>query len=951
MPMKPLHSRLLIVSDAVTATQVVNFVRPFAGAFGKASGAMTLLSAKDLAGLDAGQLAALWEKLDPTAVILSRYSGGAHQCLVDLARPGRTPLVFHIDDDLLAVPKSLGAAKHAHYNTPARLHNLRSAMDACDVVYASTPALSARLQTVHRISRPVITAKIACGVDPARITLARPRPAPVMGYMATATHARDFELALPGVMTALARHEQLTFEIFGGLQPPQVLLETFGRRVICHDPIDDYDAFLERLASLGWWLGLAPLANTPFNACKTDIKWLEYGFAGVPMLASNLEPYRRCSRNGAGLMTPDDGRWADLISTVLQSRRLREDVASRARARVIESYNLERLKRQVEEVLDQAAEVASRRAVPPPSTTRPIAEEPMRPPRPVGPRSGEYERWVAAFDSPTEFDHRRLRDRLAGIGAAVPMVTVILLGADRAASEDLDRSVASLMGQIYPNWELLSGSALASLAVSDQRIRSVAGAEDLGELTGQAKGAYVTFLQAGDSMALHALGSLVLKAEDAPPGQPFCFIYSDEDELDEALRRSRPSFKSEWSLDLFLSDDYACRMLLAPAGPVLRMAEGSLSFSSVYALLLRLVAAGGPLRVGHVPFVLYHRLGRAEPDPAETAAQLRAVESYLHGESAPEEAARVELTSAGGRRILWPMPAAPPLVSLVIPTRDRTPLVRNCLAGLLNNTSYPNLEVLLVDNDSSENDSLTYFSDMAVTERVRIFYYQGAFNYSAINNFGARQARGSLIGLLNNDLEVTHPDWLSEMVRQALRPEVGAVGPILHYGDGAVQHAGVILGVGGVASHIFKRQPLNSPGYMSRMQSAQDLSAVTGACLVSRMDVWDSVGGLDESLPVAFNDVDLCLRIRAAGYKVIWTPFAQLVHLESASRGEDVSTEKRARLDRDSALMKARWGDVLLADPYFSPNLSLDSVECRPAFPPRVTWPWWAENARLEQVS
>lgn len=238
------------------------------------------------------------------------------------------------------------------------------------------------------------------------------------------------------------------------------------------------------------------------------------------------------------------------------------------------------------------------------------------------------------------------------------------------------------------------------------------------------------------------------------------------------------------------------------------------------------------------------------------------------------------------------------------------------------------------------NQTPYYLNSLAADKRVRVLRYPGEFNYSAINNFGVAQARGTIVGLLNNDLRIIESDWLREMASQALRPEVGAVGAMLFYGDGPVQHAGVVLGIGGVASHIFKRQPPDSTGYHWRMGLAQDLSAVTAACLLTRRDVWQRVGGLDEDFRIAYNDIDLCLRIRRTGYRVVWTPFARLDHLESATRGQEDDPVKRARFEGEKKLMQERWGDALREDPFFNPNLSLASVECRPAFPPRVRRPW-----------
>jgi GT2 family glycosyltransferase len=217
----------------------------------------------------------------------------------------------------------------------------------------------------------------------------------------------------------------------------------------------------------------------------------------------------------------------------------------------------------------------------------------------------------------------------------------------------------------------------------------------------------------------------------------------------------------------------------------------------------------------------------------------------------------------------------------------------------------------------------------------------GPFNYSAINNQAVAQASGTLIGLMNNDLKVLDPDWLGEMVSNAVRPDVGIVGAKLLHGDGTVQHAGVTLGIG-LASHIYKSSPGSAEGRQKRLTLPQDVSAVTAACLLMRREVWDEVGGLDEEFPVAYNDVDLCLKVKAAGYRIVWTPDAVVYHLESQSRGKDVSPEKRERLNQDKSRLIDRWGKLLETDPFHNPNFSASHVDARLAFPSRVTAPWQA---------
>ena len=280
-------------------------------------------------------------------------------------------------------------------------------------------------------------------------------------------------------------------------------------------------------------------------------------------------------------------------------------------------------------------------------------------------------------------------------------------------------------------------------------------------------------------------------------------------------------------------------------------------------------------------------------------------------------------------------------MSLVVATRDRAELLRHAVEGILARTDYDPLELIVVDNQSREPEALSYLDEIGRDARVRVVRYDAPFNYSAINNLGVGLARGEVVGLVNNDVRVIAPGWLREMVSHALRPEIGAVGAKLYFADNLIQHAGVLLGLGGVAGHAHKYFPRRSMGYVGRAQLTQNLSAVTAACLVLRRAVFEEVGGLDETnLRVAFNDVDFCLRVRERGYRILWTPFAELYHLESASRGQDTTSEQQIRFRRECAFMKTRWGDALLTDPYYNPNLTLRAEDFSLAFPPRAAKPW-----------
>jgi GT2 family glycosyltransferase len=258
----------------------------------------------------------------------------------------------------------------------------------------------------------------------------------------------------------------------------------------------------------------------------------------------------------------------------------------------------------------------------------------------------------------------------------------------------------------------------------------------------------------------------------------------------------------------------------------------------------------------------------------------------------------------------------------MVPNRDRAGLLAACLSGVLERTDYPAVELLVVDNGSTEPDTLDLLARLCSDDRVRVLRRPGPFNFAALNNEAAAAARGSVLLVLNNDTEVREPGWLREMVAHAVRPDVGAVGAKLLYPDGRLQHGGILLGPRGAATHVGRGAPGNDPGYLGQLACTRDLSAVTAACLAIRADTWRAIGGMDERLAVTWNDIDLCLRVRAAGLRVIWTPYATLMHREGVTRGlEAESASRHARFLQEQALVHATWGESLDCDPFLNPNL------------------------------
>jgi GT2 family glycosyltransferase len=291
--------------------------------------------------------------------------------------------------------------------------------------------------------------------------------------------------------------------------------------------------------------------------------------------------------------------------------------------------------------------------------------------------------------------------------------------------------------------------------------------------------------------------------------------------------------------------------------------------------------------------------------------------------------------------VKFPIPDPPPKVSIIIPTCNQHRLLGQCIDSVRAKTTYPNYEIVVIDNRSDEPATLAYLAELESSGAARVLRYAQPFNYSAINNWAVEQVDGELIAMMNNDIEVISPEWLTEMVSHVLRPDVGAVGAKLYYANDTIQHAGVITGLGGVAGHSHKHCSRHDPGYFRRLFLTQNLSAVTGACLVVRREAYLRAGGLDsEKLAIAFNDVDFCLKLTELGLRNVWTPYAELYHHESVSRGPEDTPEKVVRFQQEIARMKERWGNRLLQDPCYSPRLTLDREDFSPDYRNAPPKPW-----------
>ncbi|HEX2741911.1 MAG TPA: glycosyltransferase [Rubrobacter sp.] len=516
-----------------------------------------------------------------------------------------------------------------------------------------------------------------------------------------------------------------------------------------------------------------------------------------------------------------------------------------------------------------------------------------------------------------------------------PLISILMPVIEREP-EQLEQALDSVLGQIYQHWELCVGCndttggrtkrILSEYERLDGRIkvvylgRSAAGLSNA--VLSIAAGEFAGVLGCCDELAPDALFEVVKALQEHADSD---LIYSDEDRIDEKGNRSRPHFKPDWSPDLLLSTNYVShlsvyrRSVLEDVGAFRKGFEGCLG----YDLVLRVTERDGLIQ--HVPKVLYHRRISEAPKASGEGDEVTTRESARRALSEAMKRRGLEGSVEDGLlpdrfRLRFDV-RGEPKVSIIIPTRDNVSLLKNCVESIERLSTYRNYEILIVDNDSVDSETVEYLASMV----HRVVRFRDEFNYSRINNLAVAQAEGEYVLLLNDDTEVISADWLEVMLGHAQRPEVGAVGARLLYPDRRIQHAGVLVGTGnpwgpGIALHSHQYYPADSAGYAGTALTTTNYSAVTAACLLLRKSLFEEVGGLDEeNLPVGFNDVDLCLRIRERGFLITYTPHAELYHHESASRGHGGGDPAEALYMRD------RWGTVMDEDPYYNPNFSKGS--------------------------
>ena len=554
-------------------------------------------------------------------------------------------------------------------------------------------------------------------------------------------------------------------------------------------------------------------------------------------------------------------------------------------------------------------------------------------------REVEYQEWYEK-NKPSEEELARQRKKKW----KNPVVISVLVPAYRTPEVFLKQMMESVLLQTYPYLELCiadgSGTddsvekVVKEYQKKDPRVRyrrlekneGIAG--NTNAAIEMASGDYLALFDHDDLLSPNALFEVASAIEKEKAD----VIYTDEDKVTSDLKEHfQPHFKPDFNPDLLCANNYICHLFVVKRSLALKLGGQDPAYDGAqdYDFIFR--CTENAEKIVHVAKILYHwRVHQASTadNPSSKLyafdAGKRAIEAHLARIGAKAEVSHTK--DLGFYRVKYQVQGNP-MVSIVIPNKDEKETLKKCLESIWKKTSYPNYEIILVENNSTTQEIRDYYKELDGKERVRVVYWDKEFNYSAVNNFGISYAKGEYILCLNNDITVISPDWLEELLANCQRPEVGIVGARLYYPDNTIQHAGIVLGMGGCAGSLFVGLARSRGGYLHKAALQQDLSAVTAACFMVKKEVFEKVGGFEEKLAVAFNDVDFCLKVRHAGYLVVYDPYAELYHHESKTRGYENTEAKKRRFQEEIEYMRCHWMPDILRDPYYNENLSLKASD------------------------
>jgi GT2 family glycosyltransferase/2-polyprenyl-3-methyl-5-hydroxy-6-metoxy-1,4-benzoquinol methylase len=889
--------------------------------------------------------------LEADAYVITRlFPGPDAQADIDALFAKGKPVIYETDDLLLDLPADNPHAREYADFVPF----IEAVAKRADAVVVSTAGLAARLSrynaNIHLLPNLV---------DYALFQRSPPDNGRQIniGVVGTSARSGDFTL-IDAALRAICKEygKRIRIKFVGAL--PEGWKDHPNAEFIPF--VADYGGYAARMKGLDLDIGLAPLADNPFNACKSPIKWLEFSALGAAGIYSAVPAYTGALEQGkTGLLVDNvTEKWVNAIKLLIDYPEFRLELALAAQLKVYQEHSLQRQGQRVAGLYGRLIDnLAGPGAEPVGAVSKAAAPN-------QDAAADFYTLWQMGHGY-READLRWYAERMSAWSdpARVHIGVICRAGHESALSDN----IKSLTRQFHKGWRLTivaeipaPGELLELPQIAWVQAPADLAIARLNEVLVASEEGWVGMIEAGDRLALHATFAI---ADALSRHAEWRLIYSDEDRVTEDGTRHTPFFKPDFNLDMLRAAPFSLgglmlleRSLFAELGGFRPEAEGLESWD----LALRASERMTDAQIGHLADVLYHRSeagghNRREAEEAWESARA-GLEAHLQRMDLPAEIEDGLLP--GSFRIRYRIRGTP-LVSIIVPTKNQVDLLRTCLTSLIEGTRYSHCEVLVVDNGSDDPETLAYLQSLRDlnADSLKVLSWPGVFNFSAMNNMAARVARGEYLLLLNNDTQVLHEDWLQEMLGYAQRPDVGAVGARLLYPDGTIQHAGAILGLGGMGSnHVYQHAAADEVGYFGRLQLPQDYSALTAACLLTRKAHYEAVGGLDEeAFQVNFNDVDYCLKLRARGLKVVWTPHATLRHEESVSQvAPDVeriaAEEKYKRLYREVEAVVAKWAHWFANDPAYNRNLSL-MLPFQPEPTPALAWdPEWRPAPRVLSI-
>lgn len=666
---------------------------------------------------------------------------------------------------------------------------------------------------------------------------------------------------------------------------------------------------------------LTPLIANEHNLTVSPLNYFVQSLCGIPGIYSNWGLYKEVVQHGATGFLCDENEleWEAAVVTLMRHVDTREQIAQTARKQVLENFTIDHVLRQTYDLFERFSTPHSPREIPDSLNTS----------------FTRYE-LKSYLNYPQWCENKALQpidihvwEALSENWNEIPDFH-FFVQADETNLGNLGDTIESLVAQLYPQWNLYIISPLSSpnpLFDEHDKLHWIQTEGSLysavNHVSAQMSGGLIGFLIAGDKLQPHALTAYT----EIFSSSNCHLIYSDHDSLSEYKNRIHPQFKPDFNLDMFRSKDYISRSFVISSA-ALKELDGvrlELSDSELFDLILRYRDLFGEHTIGHYSEILHSLVTENKQVDLRLLSSKIALKHHL---SRNELNADVMDGVDESFRILYHHESQP-LVSIIIPTKNQVHFLRPCIDTILTKTAYKNYELIIIDNHSDETDAVEYLKSLKKYANIHVIAYNKPFNYSAANNIGAKHAKGDFLLLLNNDTEVLHENWLDVLLSYAQRDDIGIVGPRLIYSNQTIQHAGVILGINSFADHQFIGTDLEDPGYMSRLQIDQNLSAVTAAAMLIKRSVFDAVLGLNETdYHVNFSDVDFCLKVVEAGHKILFTPHATLLHHGSVTQKNiDVKKikERNKRFSDDQKAFKTRWAEIILHDPAY--NINLDTAD------------------------